>query len=222
MAKRSRRARSGGDQGSKPPEQRKKGRPTRGRKQRAAQARARARRRRLLTRLYWAGAGLLLVGVVGAMVLAGNDAGSAESEAFDLPAMGPTAAQQERVRLADLRGKPTVVNFFASWCTACDFELPFFQRISTEFEDEVNWVGVASQETGDPMFMPNRHDVTFWTLARDINFNGLSGSLGSPRGMPLTAFYDADGTLVDVVRGVVPGEEALRGRLAALFGVGAG
>ncbi|MGH3441901.1 MAG: hypothetical protein ACRDUY_07635, partial [Nitriliruptorales bacterium] len=79
---------------------------------------------------------------------------------------------------------------------------------------------VASQETGDPMFMPDRHGVTFWTLARDINGNGLSSALGSPRGMPLTAFYDADGNLVDVVRGALPGEEDLRARLATYFGIG--
>ncbi|MGH3443409.1 MAG: TlpA family protein disulfide reductase, partial [Nitriliruptorales bacterium] len=113
-----------------------KSRPTRGKKQRAAEARARARRRELFRRVYWSGAGLLIVGLVTAALLVTRDAGSAAADEFDLPAMGPTAEQQERVRLADLQGKPTVVNFFASWCTACDAELPGFATLSRQLDGQ--------------------------------------------------------------------------------------
>lgn len=53
---------------------------------------------------------------------------STEPAAFDLPALHG----DDRVVLAEIRGKPVVVNFFASWCTACDFELPGFARVSEE------------------------------------------------------------------------------------------
>jgi cytochrome c biogenesis protein CcmG/thiol:disulfide interchange protein DsbE len=48
----------------------------------------------------------------------------------------------ERIRLADLEGKPTVVNFFASWCINCERELPDFARAASEFGDDVNFVFV--------------------------------------------------------------------------------
>jgi thiol-disulfide isomerase/thioredoxin len=41
----------------------------------------------------------------------------------DLNAIG------RRVRLADFRGRPTVVNFWASWCPFCVAEMPAFERV---------------------------------------------------------------------------------------------
>ena len=119
----------------------------------------------------------------------------------------------------DFRGKPTVVNFFASWCTACDDELPGFARLSTALRGKVNFVGVDSLETGDRLFMPRRHHITWWPLARDVGGaqgSGLHDALGGGSAMPLTAFYDAQGRLVEVNRAALP-EDALRAKLRALY-----
>ena len=134
---------------------------------------------------------------------------------FDLPAISGGG----RVRLVDFRGKPTVVNFFASWCTACDDELPGFARLSTALRGKVNFVGVDSLETGDRLFMPRRHHITWWPLARDVGGaqgSGLHDALGGGSAMPLTAFYDAQGRLVEVNRAALP-EDALRAKLRALY-----
>ncbi|MGH2685528.1 MAG: TlpA family protein disulfide reductase, partial [Actinomycetota bacterium] len=139
--------------------------------------------------------------------------GSADPRAFDLPAL----AGDGRIRLADFKGKPVVLNFFASWCTTCDFELPGFARVSRELEGEVVFVGVNSQETGDGMLMPERHGITWWPLAEDIGNSDLHRALGG-RGMPITAFYDAEGNLVDFVGGALD-EANLRARVAQLYGV---
>ena len=122
--------------------------------------------------------------------------------------------------LADYRGGPTVVNFFASWCVECDRELPGFARVSNELRDQVQFVGIASQETGDPMFMPERHGVDWWPLARDIggsNGSGLSIAMGA-RGMPLTAFYDDGGKLLHVQLGSIT-EPQLRSFINQLYGI---
>ena len=141
-------------------------------------------------------------------------------EEWDLPAIGPTAETQDRVALADFRGSPIVVNFFASWCDACDRELPGFRNVSNELVGRVTFVDIASQETGNPLFMPERHDVDWWTLARDVggrNLSGLSEALGVP-GMPLTAFYDESGVLLEVWAGVIS-ETALRQKIQTHYGI---
>jgi cytochrome c biogenesis protein CcmG/thiol:disulfide interchange protein DsbE len=145
-----------------------------------------------------------------------DDPGTTEPTAFDLPAI----ESEERIRLADFAGTPTVVNFFASWCTACDAELPGFAKVSRELEGDVFFIGVNSLETGDAMLMPERHGITWWPLARDTggrNGSGLHAALGG-RGMPITAFYDAEGSLVHVDGGALP-EPLLRSRLNDLYGV---
>jgi cytochrome c biogenesis protein CcmG/thiol:disulfide interchange protein DsbE len=182
-----------------------------------AEARGRTGSRRALRGLL-IGLGVVLVAAVGlvATTANGGDAeGSTEPEDFDLPAI----QGEGRVRLADFQGTPVVVNFFASWCTACDAELPGFAKVSAELDGQVAVVGVASNETGDPMYMPERHGITHWPLAQDIdgrNGSGLHAALGG-RGMPITAFYDAEGNLLHVDLGALP-EQALRQRVDDLYG----
>jgi len=155
--------------------------------------------------------------LIGLAVLAGGGSGGgsgvSDPAAFDLPAIEGDA----RVRLADFRGKPVVVNFFASWCTACDFELPGFARVSDDLRDQVTFVGVAALETGDPMTMPERHGITWWPLARDIGSRGndLHAALGG-RGMPITAYYDDTGNLLHVDTGALD-EATLRERITSLY-----
>ncbi len=166
------------------------------------------------------GGGILVVALLVVAIAAGAPKGNTDPDGWDLPAMGPTAEAQERVTLADYRGTPLVANFFASWCTACDAELPGFARVSKEMEGQVQFVGIASQETGDPMFMPRRHGLDWWPLARDIGGgtgSGLSTALGA-RGMPLTAFYDANGTLLRVQIGAMS-EPQLRDMIRTLYGI---
>lgn len=126
------------------------------------------------------------------------------------------------MRLADFRGTPVVVNFFASWCTSCDFELPGFTKAADALEGQVAFVGVNALETGNWREMAERHQLREhgFVLARDVGGrqgSGLHASLGG-RGMPITAFYDADGALVDVASGALP-DDALFERLRQLYDV---
>jgi len=52
----------------------------------------------------------------------------------------------ETVTLADFRGRPVVVNFWASWCPACIAEMPAFETVHQAFGDEVVFVGLAIQD----------------------------------------------------------------------------
>lgn len=162
--------------------------------------------------------GVAVVAVVSVLAFRdGGGGGSTDATGFDLPAV----AGDGRVKLADFRGRPVVVNFYASWCTSCDFELPGFARVSEELRDQVAFVGVNSLETGDPMYMPQRHGITWWPLAKDVgggNGSGLLGAVGAGNAMPVTAFYDADGKLLRVDRAALP-ESTLRTRLRDLYGI---
>lgn len=190
------------------------------RKRKAAQQAAAARHRR---RQYLVIA-LAVVGVLGFIVFvsvrSADPSGTTEAEDFDLPSI----SDDSRVRLADFEGSPVVVNFFATWCEACDAELPGFSRVSSELEGEVVFVGVNSQESGRRMELPERHGIEWWPLGRDVGgpFAGGSGlwrDLGGGRGLPGTAFYDEQGSLLSFNPGVLS-EVDLRAQLAQYYGVG--
>lgn len=193
-----------------------KNRPTPGRRDARARAKREAARRRRTTRILTALGLALVIGLLIVATRGGGADGVTDPTAFDLPRLG----QEGRVRLASLRGKPAVVNFFASWCTACNAELPGFAKVSKKLKGEVAFVGVNALETGDPFYMPRRHGIEWWRLARDVggrNGSGLHDALGG-QGMPITAFYDARGSLVDRAFGAID-EEQLRERLKRLYNV---
>lgn len=49
-------------------------------------------------------------------------------------------------RLSALRGKPVVINFWASWCPPCTDELPYFARLAQTYGDRVTIVTVDWNE----------------------------------------------------------------------------
>jgi len=203
-----------------------KGTPTRPKTQRPSSRRA-AKSARSATLSWWLlGIGVaVLVTAVAVLpaVLASHDSGVTDAASFDIPALEgdvPVAADA-RVKLTDYAGKPLVVNYFASWCTSCEAELPRFRTLAVDHNDELNVVFVNTNETGDWRPMARRTGIIDQTLAKDINGsngNGLYRSLGGTGGMPMTAFFDEQGILVHVDRGELT-SEVLRSRMQQYFGL---
>ena len=140
---------------------------------------------------------------------------------FDLPTINGTA----RVRLADFKGKPVVVNFFASWCEPCKKELPEFADAARQLAGKVAFVGVNSKEITAPAGIALARTMGLAeagiTLARDVGGQGGSGlhdSYEVRNAMPITAFYDAAGKLKYVAPGQLT-RDKLSDRLKEYFGV---
>jgi thiol-disulfide isomerase/thioredoxin len=164
--------------------------------------------------------GGVLVALVAALVLLwpAPEVGDTSAEAWDLPALDG----DDRIAIADFRGKPTVAAFFASWCEVCESEIPEFLEVSQEVGDQVQFVGIDTQDGGTGLGDAEKWGIAgVWPLAKDIggtNGSGLSTGTFGMRGSPMTAFYDADGTVVHVQRGGISGAQ-LKGAIQDLFGI---
>ena len=102
--------------------------------------------------------------------------------------------------LSEQRGKPVVLNFWATWCIPCQRELPALQRAAAQHQGAVVFAGVDQGETIEAVqrFLGDM-DVTF-TIPLDGQ--GDVGSQYNVKGLPTTYFIDADG----VIRSVWMGE----------------
>jgi cytochrome c biogenesis protein CcmG, thiol:disulfide interchange protein DsbE len=53
------------------------------------------------------------------------------------------------VRLADLKGKPVLINFWATWCQPCREEMPMLQAAQKRYGARVQFVGVNTKDQPD-------------------------------------------------------------------------
>jgi thiol-disulfide isomerase/thioredoxin len=121
------------------------------------------------------------------------------------------------VSLHNYRGKPVVVDLFASWCTACQDELPILAAASHRYAGQVTFIGVDSEDPGDGLGMARRLGIGAWPLARDAGptQSEYHDSLGAPS-MPVAAFYDSHGTLVTIDTYALTADQ-LQAKLATAF-----
>jgi rhodanese-related sulfurtransferase len=143
---------------------------------------------------------------------------SAAPAAFDLPAL----TGNTHVRLADHRGHPVVVAFFASWCVYCNLELPGLAQVARASTGKIDFIGVQTHDTGDGLAMAGRFDLARAgiTLARDIGTAPASRlwSAFGGQGIPATAFYDTNGRLIYFTTGMLT-EPQLQQQLRTTFGL---
>jgi cytochrome c biogenesis protein CcmG, thiol:disulfide interchange protein DsbE len=123
----------------------------------------------------------------------------------------------EELSLAELRGTPIVLNFWASWCIPCREEAPILERGWRRFGPHgVLFLGLNMQDlTGDARNFLEEFAITYPTI-RDQG-NNVAGDYGVT-GAPETYFVSARGRVVDHVIGVVDPSQLSSGASAALRG----
>jgi len=177
------------------------------------------KRSRITVAVFVLGIAMITGLAVASFAAGGRETGVTTPTGFDLPALQGTG----RVRLAAYRGRPVVVTLFASWCTACQEELPAYADAATSLRGQVQFIAVDTHETGDgAAFAAHYHLAQAgFALAKDIDqasTGGLYAALAA-RGLPLTAFYSADGQLLFKANEALTSAE-LRGALRQYAGVG--
>jgi thiol-disulfide isomerase/thioredoxin len=104
----------------------------------------------------------------------------------------------EAVRVADFRGKPLLVNFWATWCPPCVEELPLLNAFQQAHKGQ-GWqvLGLAvDQPTAVRGFM-QKLPLNFPVGMAGFAGTELSRSLGNPTGaLPYSVVFDAAGALV--------------------------
>lgn len=127
-----------------------------------------------------------------------DDPELSETDDPSLPDFTVLNMDGEPVDLSDFFGKPIVVNFWATWCGPCVFELPAFDAAYRKYGDTVTFLmvnltdGVDDTVEGAKSFIKS-NGYTF-PIYFDTSFSAaLAHEVSS---IPLTLFIDQDGMLV--------------------------
>jgi thiol-disulfide isomerase/thioredoxin len=106
------------------------------------------------------------------------------------------------VRLSDLRGKAVLLNFWATWCTPCKIEMPWFIELQNQYGAQgLQIVGVAMDDA-------SKEDIAKFAKDMGVNYPILIGKeavgdqYGGVPALPETFFIGRDGKIVDKILGL--------------------
>ena len=120
--------------------------------------------------------------------------------------------------LAQWRGRPLVVNFWATWCPPCVEEMPDLQRIRDAYEPRgVEVIGLGIDNAKKIAEFRDRHRLTLPLLVAGVGGSDLNRQLGNSGGaLPFTVLIGADGRVRERHLGQVKPEQLRRWLDAAL------
>ena len=134
--------------------------------------------------------------------IAGVATTGAPAPSFDLA----TLSGSGRISLAALRGKPVVLNFWASWCAECKAEFPLLADI-TRRHPGVTVIGITYNDIPSDSRRFAREQHATWQLAKGGDGDPVGRAYGI-RAIPQTFFIDRAGVIRARAFGL-PGRDAL-------------
>ncbi len=118
-------------------------------------------------------------------------------QAGDLWSQSFPAIDGKPIRLADFKGRPLIINFWATWCPPCVKEMPlidgFYQQIG---KSKLNILGLAVDQPEAVKRFLQRTPVHYTIAMAGADGVDLTRKLGNNAGaLPFSVFFDADGAI---------------------------
>src|SRR5947199_9212702 len=120
--------------------------------------------------------------------------------------------------LEDYRGKPVLLNFWATWCVPCAAEMPLLSEMQKQYQGKIVFIAASiDDEDMKPQVEAfiKKHQGEALTVMMGATLDSLD-DFGVNQGMPGTVFINADGKIVDRRTGALkrPDLEQLLRKLA--------
>lgn len=111
-----------------------------------------------------------------------------------MPVAQLTDPEGRMLDTASLRGKPVLVNLWATWCIPCVTEMPLLDELAAEVGDDVTVLTVSEDIQGAEKVVPFFAERDLANLPRWMDpQNELAMAYGGGAGLPLTVLYDSEG-----------------------------
>ena len=129
---------------------------------------------------------------------------SASANAFDIPFVNK---DQTKLTLKGFKGKPLVVNFWATWCSVCVKKMGTLNRFAGKFQEKGGEVIAISQDRGGLSTVQSYYARNGYNnLAIYLEPTGQLANAFGVQGFPTSIFIDAQGKEVGRIAGGVDWE----------------
>ena len=127
----------------------------------------------------------------------------AEGDRNQAPDFTLEGADGESITLSDFRGKVVLLNFWATWCTPCRIEIPWFVDMEREFKDEgFAVIGVSMDEDGWDAVKPFMNDLKV-NYRMVLGTEELAQLYSGVQALPTSFIIDRDGRIATTHAGIV-------------------
>jgi cytochrome c biogenesis protein CcmG/thiol:disulfide interchange protein DsbE len=119
------------------------------------------------------------------------------------------ALDDQQVSLEELRGRPVVINFWASWCSPCKNEAPLFRAAASAHAGRVVFLGIDTNDLkSDARRFLRKYEANYVSVRdRDASTQARYGLTG----LPETYYLNARGRIVAHTPGEVRRSELEQG-----------
>ena len=122
----------------------------------------------------------------------------------------------QSISLSDFKGKPVLINFWATWCGACVYEMPYMQEIYDEWSGQglmLLAINVGEGSSTVKEFMQS-HNLSLPVL---LDADGAVFRRYNVMLFPTTFFIDKDGIVQEKIIGAFPNKAEIEKRLSKII-----
>jgi len=120
------------------------------------------------------------------------------------PDFSLTDANGETVKLSNLKGHVVLLDFWATWCTGCKVEIPWYMEFQNKYGGKgLASVGIAMDEEGWQKVKPYlaEHPISYRIVLGNLDL--LQKTFGLDPSLPITLFIDRNGKIAEANTGIV-------------------
>lgn len=110
----------------------------------------------------------------------------------------------KQLSLEDFKGRPVIVNFWASWCSSCRSEAGELEAFWQAHKDKISLVGIAVQDSADAVLEYVQASGKSFPVGLDED--GQASVNYGVAGVPETFFIDGSGVVRHKVAGPLDGQ----------------
>ena len=143
-----------------------------------------------------------------------------EQQLTEAPDITVFDAEGNEITLSSLRGRPVVLNFWATWCGYCVMEMPDFDEVYAEYGDRVDFmiINATDEASGETIEKAAAFiEEKGYSFPSYYDTGGEAAAAYQVTGLPTTVVVDEKGYFYGYVPGMISGDvlrDALDGVLA--------